>query len=85
MRILYQRLYSVALTLGKFIDDLPYPSTSLEELEGAVTEAWEATPEEFRDNAIAIASMRWQNTGNSRAGWPNSLLISFNFLLAELL
>jgi hypothetical protein len=41
-------------TMEKFIDDLPHSPTILEELQGAVAEAWEASLQEFTDNAIAI-------------------------------
>jgi hypothetical protein len=35
-------------------NDLPHSPRILEELQGAVSEAWEATLQEFTDNAIAI-------------------------------
>jgi hypothetical protein len=41
-------------TMEKFIDDLPHSPTILDELQGAVAEAWEPTPQEFTDNAVAI-------------------------------
>jgi hypothetical protein len=48
--------------MGKFIDDLPCPPTTLGgELQGAVAEAWEATPQEFIDNAIASMPRRTQD------------------------
>jgi hypothetical protein len=47
--------------MGKFIDDLPHAPTTLGELQGAVVEAWEATPQKFIDNAIASMPRRTQD------------------------
>jgi hypothetical protein len=47
--------------MEKFIDDLPHPPTTLGELQGAVAEAWEATPREFIDNAITSMPRRTQD------------------------
>jgi hypothetical protein len=58
------RIVAVAPSIPRFIahrksmgydgNDLPHSPRILEELQGAVSEAWEATLQEFTDNAVAI-------------------------------
>jgi transposase len=37
-------------TMGRFIYNLSYPPITLEEVQGAIAEAWEGTPQEFIDS-----------------------------------
>jgi transposase len=56
-------------TMGRFIYNLSYPPITLEEVQGAIAEAWEGTPQEFIDDAMP---RRIQGCIRERGGSTNS-------------